>query len=89
MNRGTTDTPTLGRVLSLFEVEAPRVTHAIASGNRNDNFAVEDAAGHRYVLRHFRRNPDPSRIAFELAFQAFAFRCGLPIARAVKNAVGP
>ena len=88
MSGETLDGPTLGRVLSLFQVEGPRVAHAIESGNRNDNFVVQDAAGDRYVLRHFRRNPDVNRIAFEIAFQVFAFRRGLPVAQVVKTYAG-
>ncbi|MEE8421425.1 MAG: phosphotransferase [Dehalococcoidia bacterium] len=49
------------------------------ASTRNDNPFVVDGARARYVLRRFRRNPEPARIEFQLHFQQHLLDAGLPV----------
>ncbi|RMF83770.1 MAG: hypothetical protein D6736_20755 [Nitrospinota bacterium] len=47
-------------------------------GWNNDNFLLQTADGKAYVLRRYRKQPLPERIAFELALQTTLRRLGIP-----------
>lgn len=82
------DDATVRRIAASFETTELRVLHVIVSGERNDNFLVEDAGRRRYVLRRYRRNRDRHRITFQAIFQSFAHSQGLPVARIVSTRLG-
>ena len=83
-----TDEATVRRVAASFETTELRVVSVIPSGQRNDNFLVEDAGRRRYALRRYRRNRDRDRIIFQAMFQSFAHSQGLPVARIVSTRLG-
>ena len=74
----------LESVLSQYPLAAPHVLGPVEASKRNDSFLVEDAAGDRYVLRRYRRNPDEARILFQLRFQQELYRRGFPTSRIVE-----
>ena len=78
----------LATVLGRYPLSAPRVLEELEASTRNDNFIVEDAAGSRYMLRRFRRNPDQNRILFQLRFQQELSRLGYPTAGVIESASG-
>lgn len=78
----------LVRVLQQFARVGSRVVGPIEASKRNDNFLVQDAAGRRYVLRRYRRNPDQRRIEFQLRFQQQLRRLGYPTSEIVETAAG-
>ena len=78
----------LATVLGQYPLTAPRVLEELEASTRNDNFIVEDAAGSRYMLRRFRRNPDEHRILFQLRFQQELSRLGYPTADVIESASG-
>lgn len=73
----------LGSILDSYPLSAPRVLYYFEASKRNDNFLVEDASGRRYVLRRYRRNSDPQRVAFQLRFQQELQRLGFPSAEII------
>jgi homoserine kinase type II len=66
------------QVLARYELGGPRSVVRMEAGYRNDNYLVEDAAGRRYVLRRYRRNPHRARMLFQLDFQRALRRLGYP-----------
>lgn len=78
----------LESVLASYPLERPRVAGLLEASKRNDNFLVEDAAGRRYVLRRYRRNPNEARIRFQLRFQQELHRLGYPTSEIVASAAG-
>jgi Ser/Thr protein kinase RdoA (MazF antagonist) len=74
--------------LASFRLANPRIVGSLPASTRNDNLLVEDARGERYVLRHYRRNPNPERIEFQLRFQQHLLRCGFPTSRVIETGDG-
>lgn len=75
-------------VLRQYPVPNPHVVALIEASKRNDNVLVEDAAGRRYVLRRYRRNPGARRIIFQLRFQQELHRLGFPTSEIIEAAAG-
>lgn len=78
----------LSTILRQYPLREPRVLGPMEASKRNDNFLVEDAAGKRYVLRRYRRNPDERRILFQLRFQQELYRRGFPTSQVIETTVG-
>jgi homoserine kinase type II len=79
---------TLSAVLAQYPLRSPRVVERMEASVRNDNFLVEDAPGRRYVLRHYRRNPDERRMRFQLTFQQQLYGLGYPTSEIIPSNVG-
>jgi hypothetical protein len=86
INRARID-PTLS-ALSEFRLPSPRILGSLPASRRNDNILVQDAAGRRFVLRHYRRNPQRARIEFQVCFQQHLLRRGFPTSHLVETEAG-
>jgi len=75
----------LSGVLSRYPLPNARVLDVLQASKRNDNFMVEDASGHRYVLRRYRRNNHEARVRFQLNFQQHLESSGFPTAKIMKT----
>ncbi|MEX2245121.1 MAG: phosphotransferase [Dehalococcoidia bacterium] len=73
--------------LGCYALSDPAVAGLTAGGFINDSWIVADA-GERYVLRAYRRAPEASRIAFQLAFQEHLLTSGFPTAPIIKSRSG-
>jgi len=82
------DNKLIARVLARYALRGPRVVERMEASVRNDNFLVEDARGRRYVLRHYRRNPDERRMRFQLAFQQQLYALGYPTSEIIASNAG-
>jgi len=78
----------LATVLARYPIAPPPAVERMEASVRNDNFLVEDAAGRRYVLRHYRRNPDERRVRFQLAFQQQLHALGYPTSEIIASNAG-
>lgn len=78
----------LATVLARYPIAPPPAVTLIDASVRNDNFLVEDAAGRRYVLRRYRRNPEQRRMRFQLAFQQQLFALGYPTSEIIASNAG-
>jgi Ser/Thr protein kinase RdoA (MazF antagonist) len=87
MSERFTDT-FLSSVLADYPLAKPRVLSRLEGSNLNDNFLVADGSVPHYVLRHYRRNPQQDRVAFQLRFQEHLLRCGFPTPASFKTAAG-
>ncbi len=82
------DDEVIARVLAEYPLREPRLIERMDASVRNDNFLVEDGAGRRYVLRHYRRNPDGRRMRFQLAFQQQLYGLGYPTSEIIPSNAG-
>jgi Ser/Thr protein kinase RdoA (MazF antagonist) len=82
------DDAVLAPVLAAYAIRGARALGLLEASNRNDNLLVIDAMGVRYVLRRFRRNPDPRRVEFQVRFQQHLLRRGFPTAEVVETHAG-
>lgn len=87
MRRAITD-QIVAEGLAVYPLDAPSVVAPLEASVRNDSFLVEDAAGARYVLRRYRRNPDARRIDFQLRFQQRLRVLGYPTSEIIASASG-
>lgn len=71
--------PILSEVLAHYPLVNSHDLVSVESSGPNDTFTVQANDRGRYVLRHYRRNQDESRVAFQLRFQQHLFRQGFPI----------
>ncbi|MBI4571598.1 MAG: phosphotransferase [Chloroflexi bacterium] len=78
----------LAAVLARYSLAPPPAVTRMEASVRNDTFLVEDAAGRRYVLRHYRRNPDQRRMRFQLAFQQQLYQLGYPTSEIIASNAG-
>ncbi len=78
----------LATVLAAYPLAGPRATALLEASTRNENFRVEDAAGRRYVLRRYRRNPNEARVRFQLRFQQELYGRGYPTSEIIESKDG-
>ena len=78
----------LSGILGQYPLKAPCLLYYFEASRRNDNFLIEDSSGMRYVLRRYRRNPDPQRVEFQLRFQQNLHRLGFPTAEIIATRSG-
>ena len=77
----------LSSVLSQYPLSDLSVVGPMEAGRHNDNVLIEDAAGNRYVLRHYGNLDDP-RVLFQLRFQQELHRRGFPTSEVIESASG-
>jgi len=75
-------------VLSRYSLNAAAVHGELPASKRNQNLVIELRDGRLYVLRHYRRNPDISRIRFQLRFQEHLRGTGIPTSRVIETSNG-
>ena len=78
----------LSTILTAYPLAEPRLLRRLDGSNLNDNFLVADGPSLQYVLRHYRRNPQEDRVAFQLRFQEHLLRCRFPTPPTFKTASG-
>ncbi len=80
--------PAVDHVLRLYPLREPRVVSLMEASNRNESYSVVDSAGQKHVLRRYRRNREPARVAFQLRFQRHLLANGFPTAPIVLSNEG-
>jgi Ser/Thr protein kinase RdoA (MazF antagonist) len=75
----------LPSVLSQYPLPNARVLNVLEASKRNDNLLIEDKSGHRYVLRHYRRNNQEARVRFQLHFQQHLESSGFPTSKIIRT----
>ncbi len=80
--------PLLSGVLSQYPLPDAKVLNVLEASTRNDNFLIEDRSGHRYVLRHYRRNYQEARVRFQLYFQQHLESSGFPTSKIIRTITG-
>ena len=75
-------------VLHQYPLANLTVVGPIEASKLNDSFLVEDATGNRYLLRRYRRNPEPARVLFQLRFQRELHQRGFPTSEVIEPSAG-